>query len=226
MFALLLILFAAPQAGPPPDYNKAYDILMAAKVQAYYAKIQDFKSAFKHIYTKRFHGPQPVRYGYIWVKKPGKMYWRYDAPKRRIFVCDGSRIWIYTPDKHQALWRDIQHSKLPSAVKFLWGGGDILADFYVKVLTHSKYGGAGKVVLKLKPKRPSTHYTHILFVTTPKGPIAPVVQTIVYDLLGNRNQYTFVHPVLNSRILDKRFAFHPPRGTRVIHATDKATTTP
>jgi outer membrane lipoprotein carrier protein len=222
----MAFLLAGGQAGatgePPKGYNKAFDILMAAKVQAYYATIEDYKAAFKHVYVKRYHGKQKPRYGYLWVKKPGKMYWRYDAPQKRHFICDGKKIWIYTPGDKQVLWRSVARSQLPSAVKFLWGSGNLLKEFYVKLLDDSKYGGEGKKVLKLKPIKPTSHYSHILFVVKPEGKVARVVETLVYDSLGNKNHYVFRNPKRNTKIQNSRFDFTPPKGVRVIHAARKA----
>jgi outer membrane lipoprotein carrier protein len=217
----LLLGGQSASAGPPKGYNKAFDILTAAKIQAYYAKIKDFKAAFTHIYYKRYHGKQKPRYGYLWVKKPGKMYWRYDAPQKRHFICDGKRIWIYTPGDKQVLWRKVARSQLPSAVKFLWGSGQILKEFYIKILHNSKYGGKGKTVLRLQPIKPTSHYTHILFVIEPAGKTAKVTETLVYDSLGNKNHYIFRKPKLNTGIQSTRFNFAPPKGVRVIHATRK-----
>ena len=225
IWALLLTILTPGQVdekGVPIGYNKAMDILTAAKVQSYYSKIKDYKGSFKHIYVKRYHGEQKPRYGYLWVKKPGMMYWRYDAPHKRHFVCDGKKIWIYTPGDKQVLWRRVKRSQLPSAVKFLFGSGQLLSEFFVKRLPKSKYGGKGKVVLKLKPIKPTSHYAHILFVLKPQGQMAKVTETLVYDSLGNKNHYIFKNTKLNTRIQAKRFKFKPPKGVRVIHATKKA----
>ncbi len=218
---LLTLVLALPAAGPPEGYNKAYDILMAAKVQAYYSHMKDFKASFVQTYVKRYHGEQKPRYGYVWIKKPGKMYWRYDSPRKRAFVSDGKKIYLYDAARKQLIWRTIRLDQLPSATKFLWGSSKILDEFYVKVLPHSKYGGPGKVVLKLLPKKRSPNFSHILFVLNPKGRQAEVTETIVYDVLGNKNRYRFKHPVINSNIPDSRFAFKAPAHTRVIQATDK-----
>jgi outer membrane lipoprotein carrier protein len=221
----IMVLIALAAANPLPaaaaggGYNKAMDILMAAKVQAYYARIKDFKAKFKQVYTKAYHGKQRPRYGYLWVKKPGLMRWRYDSPQKRLFVCDGRKVWIYTPGDKQVLWRRVQLSKLPSAVKFLWGSGNLLNEFKVKILTRSKYRKKGTVVLKLKPVKATSHYAHILFVLKPEGPIARVLETLVYDALGNNNHYIFSNREINTRIRKSRFQFTPPRGVRVIEAT-------
>lgn len=213
------------QTPAPKGFNNAYDQLVASKVQVYYSGIKDFKAGFQHIYTKAYHAKERPRYGYLWVKKPGKMYWRYDSPQKRMFVCDGKRVWIYTPGDKQVLWRNVQRSQLPSAVKFLWGAGNILAEFHVKVIK-SKYGRAGSIVLKLVPRRTTSHYTHILFVLKDMGRQAVVTESIVYDSLGNKNHYIFNNTQLNTRIPDNRFVFTPPRGVRVIEATDQKSMKP
>ncbi len=225
MFWFLLMTLLSPgQTGKtsvPKGFNNAMDILTAAKVQAYYEGIKDYKGAFTHIYTKRFHEKEKPRYGYLWVKRPGKMYWRYDSPEKRHFICDSKKIWIYTPGEKQVLWQSVSRSQLPSAVKFLWGAGELLSEFYVRLLSKSKYATKGRQVLKLRPIKPTTHYSHILFVLEPDGKSARVAETVVYDALGNINHYIFRNTEINTRIPDKQFHFQPPKGVRVIEATQK-----
>ena len=228
MWTLLVTFVLAQQAssqqtqtsGPPKGFNRAFDILMAAKVQAYYTSIKTFEARFVQIYEKRYHGPQPPREGRVWTKKPGKMLWVYEKPTRKLFVCDGKRVWLYDPGRRQVLWRRVDLSRLPSAVRFLWGTGRILDEFYVRVLDHSKYGGPGKTVLKLVPKRPTSQFSHLLLVTVPKGRRAEVRESILYDVLGNKNRYIFKDVRVNVPIPDSKFSVKPPRGVRVIEARD------
>jgi len=210
--------FAQQNATAPKGYNHADAIWLAARVQAYYNKTKDFKAKFKQIYAKAYHGAQKPRFGYLWVKKPGLMRWDYVSPRKKQLVCDGTKLWIYVPGDKQVFWRDLKSSALPTAISFLWGRGNILADFHVKVLGVSKYERPGTSVLKLLPKVANSNFKHVLFVVNAKTGM--VQESVLFDHLGNRNHYVFTNPKPNTRIAKSRFRFTPPAGVRVIKATD------
>jgi len=203
------------QQSAPKGYNHADAIWLASNVQAFYNKSKDFKSKFKQIYSKAYHGPQKPRYGYMWVKKPGLMRWDYTSPRKKQLICDGQKIWIYDPGYKQVFWRNVKTSAIPTAVSFLWGTGKILNEFYVMIVRGSKYAKPGTKVLRLMPKIPNSNFKHVLFVV---GKMGVVAETIVYDHLRNKNHYYFMDPKRNTGVTKVRFSFKPPRGVRVIQA--------
>ena len=208
--------FAQQNATAPKGYNHADAIWLAARVQAYYNKTKDFKAKFKQVYSKAYHGAQKPRWGYMWVKKPGLMRWNYDSPKKKFLICDGSKIWIYTPSYKQVFWRYVKTSAVPSAVSFLWGKGNITGEFWVRVLKKSKFQKPGTKVMKMLPKVANSNYKHVLFVVDAKT--AMVVQSVVYDHLRNKNHYFFLNAKANTGVRKSRFKFTPPKGVRVIRA--------
>ena len=208
---------ARAAASYPPGYQLAEALYVAQKVQAYYNKTRDFKAKFQQIYKKAFHGTQPPRYGYLWVKKPGLMRWDYVSPRKKQLISDGQKLWIYVPGDKQVFWKDLKSSALPTAVTFLWGRGKLLDDFWVKVLPGSKYTKPGTMVLKLLPKQPNANFKHLLFVVELKTGM--VRESLIFDHLGNRNHYIFSQARANTRIPTATFKFTPPQGVRVIRAT-------
>ncbi len=224
MTAALLATAIALSAGvggqtAPKGYNHADAIWLAARVQAYYNKTKDFKAKFKQEYYKAYHGKQKTQWGYMWVKKPGLMRWDYTTPKKKQLICDGKKLWIYTPSYKQVFYRSIKKSAVPSAVSFLWGQGKITNEFFVMIVKGSKYAKTGMTVLRLKPKIPNSNYKHVLFVVNSKTAI--VMQSVVYDHLRNKNHYYFMNPKANTGVQTKWFKFKPPKGVRVIKATAK-----
>ena len=205
-------------AKPLVGYNLPDAQLACVKIQGYYNKISTFRASFKQVFTKRFHGAQKPEKGILFIKKPGKMYWEYQKPEKKYFIIDGKRAWVYEPASKQALWKNIQDSSLPTPVKFLWGKGNLVAEFNIKLIPRSKFGGKGLTVLKLVPKKRSPHYRSVLFVHNTKG---AVVSSIVYDHDGNKNQITFSNMKLNTKIPDSRFSFKPPKGVQVLQASGK-----
>ncbi|MFH2009524.1 MAG: outer membrane lipoprotein chaperone LolA [bacterium] len=204
------------QQSAPKGYNHADAIWLASRVQAYYNKTTDFKAKFKQVYSKAYHGPQTPRWGYMWVKKPGLMRWDYTSPRKKQLICDGQKIWIYDPGYKQVFWRDVKTSAIPTAVSFLWGKGNIVNEFYVMIVSGSKYAKPGTKVLRLMPKLPNSNFKHVLFVVDSKTAI--VVETVVYDHLSNKNHYFFMNATANTGVTRVRFSFKPPAGVRVIRA--------
>ena len=215
--AAVAVTTGMPAQTAPTGYNHADATFLAARVQAYYNKTTDFKAKFKHVYSKAYHGAQKPRFGYLWVKKPGLMRWDYRSPRKKALICDGTKIWIYNPGDKQVFWRLVKTSAIPSAVSFLWGKGNIVSEFWVKIVRGSKYKKPGNQVLWLLPKNPNGNYKHILFVVDAKT--AMVKQSVVYDHLSNKNHYFFMNAEANTGVRNTRFKFTPPRGVRVIKAT-------
>lgn len=209
---------AVPSGGAPVGYDTPEALFIAGKVQGYYNQTRDFKSKFKQIYSKAFHGPEAPRFGYLWVKKPGLMRWDYAPPHKRQLICDGKKIWIHVPGDKQVFWRDLQESALPTAISFLWGQGSITSEFYVTLVGGSKYASPKTIVIKLLPKQPNSNFKHVLFVVETATGI--VSQSLIYDHLDNKNHYVFTEPVANSGVRADTFRFTPPAGVRVIKATD------
>jgi outer membrane lipoprotein carrier protein len=219
MLALWLTLTLGQPQTAPAGFNHADAIMMAARVQAYYNQTKDYKAKFKQVYRKRYHGAQAPSFGYLWVKKPGLMRWDYASPRKKQLICDGSKIWIYVPGDKQVFWRLVKASQLPSAISFLWGKGNIIADFWVKIVHRSKYAKPGTQVLMLQPKVANLNYKFILFVVKPSRKTAMVVESLIQDYQGNKNHFFFSNPATNTGVQPTWFKFTPPRGVRVIRAT-------
>jgi outer membrane lipoprotein carrier protein len=217
ILALVLSAPSAPAVAPAPVANQAHDLWIAGLVQKYYNNTKDFKAKFKQMYKKAYHGPQKPRFGYLWVKKPGLMRWDYVSPRKKKLICDGNKIWIYVPGDKQVFWRDLKASALPTAISFLWGKGNIIADFDIRTLARSKYERKDTVVIKLVPKVPNSNFKHVLFVVD--NATGMVRESVLYDHLGNRNHYVFSSPKVNTGVRRSRFQFTPPPGVRVIKAT-------
>jgi outer membrane lipoprotein carrier protein len=217
LVSALLVSTGTPGQTPPKGFNQADAVVAVAQVQKYYDQTRDFKAKFSQVYSKAYHGAEPARYGYLWVKKPGLMRWNYDSPRKKELVCDGAKIWIYDPGYKQVFWSHLKDSAVPSAVSFLWGKGNLTGDFWVKILTTSKYLKPSTKVIMLQPKQPTGSFKHVLFVVDVRTNM--VVETLVYDHLGNKNHYVFSLPQANTSPQDSLFKFTPPAGVRIIEGT-------
>ncbi|MDA3864333.1 MAG: outer membrane lipoprotein chaperone LolA [Deltaproteobacteria bacterium] len=221
IISLFLIMNLLPAAKEKESnklggYNLPDAQLACLKIQKYYNSIKSFKSKFKQVYYKRFYGPQKPETGELFLEKPGKMAWEYKKPEKKFFIVDGKKVWIYEPANKQVLWRKLGESNLPTPVKFLWGKGNLVREYNVKLIPKSKYATPDTRVLKLVPRKKSNHYRSVLFVFDKNG---AVKQSIVYDHNGNKNRIYFSKIKLNQKIKSSKFNFKPPKGVQVLHAS-------
>ena len=155
--------------------------------------------------------------GVLRLKKPGKMRWDYEKPEKKLFVTDGSVLWMYEPEDEQAFRQPLNSSQLPAQVSFLFGKGRLSDEFDITYLDGQKLGGAGDFVLKLVPKKATAQYKHLVFVVD--GKTYMVKETLLFDQQGGSNHIVFsgIETNLKTDIDDSRFAFTPPANTKIIN---------
>lgn len=187
------------------------------KVQKFYDSVKDLKGSFKQDIKDARYGRQTIGYGYVRLKKPGKMRWEFVQPEKKLFVSDGSVLWVHEPEDEQVYKQSLAESALPSTVSFLFGKGRLDKEFTV---TAPEDGGGilnpppGEIVLKLVPRQPNTQYKHILFVVQMESGM--VSRTVVFDHEARINSMTFTGFEINTGQPDSHFAFTPPKGVKVV----------
>ena len=85
VLALLTSAVAARQPSAPQ---------VAANLQAKYDRIRDFSADFTQVYESGVLKRKLTEKGKLQVKKPGRMRWDYTSPEKKLFVSDGSRIYL------------------------------------------------------------------------------------------------------------------------------------
>jgi outer membrane lipoprotein carrier protein len=187
------------------------------KVQAFYQNIADYQSNFVQVYTDVAAGEETETGGKVFFKKPGKMRWDYYEKKdgkttiKKVLVSDGKEFNIYEAEFSQYYRRCLGDSRLPTAISFLMGTGDLKTDFDSKLLP-TKSGTS--LTLELTPKKSSGKYKRIVF--TVDATTFAVTRTTVYDPYGNTNQITFLKSAINKKLPDAGFVFPPPKGARIL----------
>ena len=157
---------------------------------------------------------EAVERGTMQIKKPARMRWTYEAPERKVFVADGTRIYSYIPEDRQVLWRRSRRrprrpprrcfspvtaaslgiSKRPSRRSPIPRPGR----------THSNWSRtAGK---------PSTDW---LVLVVDRGTYR-LRKLITADAQGGQSTFTFSDVRENMGIPDSAFRFTIPRGVDVV----------
>ena len=189
------------------------------KVQSFYAGASDFQADFKQTYTYRIYGRKKVSTGRVYFKKPSKMRWDYEVPIKRIFVADGSHLWVYEPEEAQVFKRTLNSSQLPVALRFMKGEGKLSEDFIVTRVTATTQKNHS--VIHLKPRVPSPDF--VLLQITINRDTGAVSSSMLTDPTQNTNRIDFVGVKVNQGLPDAGFSFTPPEGVQVI---DEAATSP
>lgn len=204
---------AAAQQAPPTTNVTA----VVERVQKLYEGTTDLHARFTQT-TKGIMGQRQAA-GEVWLKKPGKMRWDYSKPEKKLFIADGTLLWVYEPEDEQAFKQPLSSSQLPTQVSFLFGKGRLLDDFDISPLPAKDaqgLGGPGDVALKLVPKTATLQYRYLAFIVDPKSGV--VKETVVYDQQGGQNRIAFqgIETNVKGGVDDARFRFTPPPGTQVV----------
>jgi outer membrane lipoprotein carrier protein len=200
---------AAAPARPPTAET-------VAKIQQVYEKTASLKAKFAQVMS----GPMGKRQasGTVLLKKPGMMRWDYEKPEKKLFVADGTTLWVYEPEDEQAYKQPLSGSQLPAQVSFLFGRGKLSDEFDITYLDGQSLGEPGDLVLKLVPKVASAQYRYLVFVVSPSTFL--VKETVLYDQQGGQNDIAFSAVEQNPKagIDTARFQFTPPANTKIINA--------
>lgn len=183
-----------------------------AGVQKFYGGIAGVKAKFRQEVTNATFGRTDISDGQLLIKKPGKMRWEYYSKKRKgltkvakDFISNGSFLYVVDYENKQVIQKDLQKNLLPTAVTFLYGKGDLAADFTPSLDTSGTYGAKGDLVIKLDPKKPSAQYKTLHLVVDATA--YRVKESILVDSAGNKNHFRFFEPNFEAKIDDKTFEF-------------------
>ena len=199
---------AATAPAPASDAAAIVD-----KVQQFYGSIKQVTALFRQTVTNNTFGSSKASDGKVWLEKPGKMRWDYfesshgQVQVKKSFISNGAYLYVVEHDNKQVVKKNLQHDLMPVAVSFLYGTGDLNAEFNAQLDTSGTYGSKSDVVLKLTPKQPSAQYKDLILVVSPKD--YHVTQSIIIDSSNNTNHFQFYSPDFTTPVKDTWFQFDP-----------------
>jgi outer membrane lipoprotein carrier protein len=205
LIALAPVARPAAQATPSPAD-------LAQRIQAHYDTVRDFRAGFTQTYISGALGEKEIDRGTVRIKKPNRMYWKYDAPTKRTWVADGSRIISYdaTPgDPSCSITPLPQGDQIPQGVMFLAGRGNLVRDFTGSVPA-SPADGTWR--LDLVPHTPQDDFTALTIIVNRKT--LALESFITTDREGNTSRFDFSALQENAGLSDAEFNFTPPRGVK------------
>ncbi|HEY1554418.1 MAG TPA: outer membrane lipoprotein carrier protein LolA [Kofleriaceae bacterium] len=223
-FITSILLFATVSIASAQPATNATTVV--DQVQKFYANIKQVTAMFRQEVTNNTFGSTKQSDGTLWIEKPGKMRWDYLDKKpttstvvvKKSFISDGSQLWVVDHENKQVLKKSLQQDMLPVAVTFLYGKGNLSADFNPAIDTSSSYGAKGDIVLKLTPKQPSAQYKALYLVLNPTD--YHVKESVIVDSSSNVNHFHFYSPDFDKPMKDSWFQFDPAsvKSYRVVDA--------
>lgn len=192
--------------------DNASDVLVM--VQAFYDGSADLEAKFKQTYWNPTYSEAKKTSGKLKLKKPGKMIWDYKDGQDADVYANGDTLWMVEHDTRQVIKTTVSgNAEVNAALKFLFGGEQLLREFKVRYADAEKtkrHGGADHYVLELRPKQDNKHYKGMLLVI--HATTGRVDRFMVYNTDGSSNSFQLSGIKTNVGIADKVFEFKLPAG--------------
>jgi outer membrane lipoprotein carrier protein len=202
----VLALLALPAAAQQQTAQQ-----VAAALQAKYDQIRDFSADFTQQYESGVLKRTITERGKVQVKKPGRMRWDYKAPEEKLFVSDGSRIYLWVPADNQVTTSQVPaQDEATMAVLFLVGKGNLTRDFNVSFTGEAP---AGTHSLRLDPKLPERDYDWLEIVVDRSS--LQIRSLTAADRQGGQSTFHLSNFKENVGIPDSTFTFKIPPGADV-----------
>ena len=185
---------------------------LVERLQEAYERMQSFSADFDQIFHG--HNVQLRETGIVMMKKPGKMYWEYQRPTKKLFVADGTKSYFYVPRDKQVIISELALESEGTPLLFLVGKGNIGQDFEVESELETQPLQAGNRVVRLTPKQPQGQFSHVILEIDPSDYL--IQRLIVVEPIGVRNEYILNNLQENRRIPDRQFEFKIPDQVEVL----------
>jgi len=185
-----------------------------SEIQNRYEKTNDFEANFVQEYIGKVMKQANRGEGKVYFKKKGMMRWDYTNPNQKL-ISDGRTLWYYQPEEKQVLLSDISkvlQDKTPLA--FLAGEGNLGRDFNILNLNEAVSQKEDNYIIELSPKGPLATLAKLTLTVDKKTYI--ILQTDVFDGLGNVTRTRFIDIKTNVGLSNSFFHFSIPPGTEVI----------
>lgn len=179
------------------------DLLKA--VETHYNHAKTLQVLFKEQYTPAGR-PARTESGLLMLSKPGKMRWDYSQPKGKLFISDGSNIWLYSPADNHAEKMPLKESDdMRAPLAFLLGRLHFEKEF--KNIKATPEGRNTRITAE--PKSDNLPYSQVEFLVAPDDHIVELKVTY-FD--KSTLQYYFDQERVDPKLDSKLFHFELPPG--------------
>lgn len=199
----------------------ASGLAVLAEIQTRYENTNDLEANFLQEYIGKVMRQSNRGEGIVYFKKKGMMRWDYRIPNQKL-ISDGRTLWYYQPEEKQVVISDV--SKALKEFGFLAGEGDLRRDFELLNMSESISPKEGSFVLELIPKEPHAALSKLTLTVDKKTYY--VIQTDVFDELGNVTRTRFTDIQTNKELPNSLFHFTIPPGVEVLKMKEPSVPSP
>jgi outer membrane lipoprotein carrier protein len=170
--------------------------------------VADLSARFTQTYVSGSIGREVVERGVVFLKRPGRMLWKYQRPEEKTFVADGKSFYFYIPAERQVIVRD-QAGQRGIPALLLSEEASLLTQFEAAL----EDAPAGVRRLRLTPKKADPDVESVL-LDVDAGYRVRTVR--IHDAQGNQSRFDFSEIKENVGLQDRLFRFEIPKGVEVI----------
>jgi chaperone LolA len=183
-------------------------------VQGRYGSMRSLAATFDQESRVASLGRPRTRAGRLFFQPPGRMRWEYDPPDAQLIVADGRQLWLYRPDRRQAVVQPMDAALTrQTPFLFLLGRGDFASEFTWEERDLA-VGSGGAVAVALRPRVESADLARLTLEIVPGE--CRLSGTLVEDAYGNRTRLVFAAERADAALDPGLFRFAPPEGTEVV----------
>jgi len=196
---LLVLVFQVGVA----DAGKAEQTL-----QAFFSDLRTLQADFHQQVIGSDNVLQQETSGRLWIQRPGRFRWNYEAPYRQQIVADGERIWTYDEDLDQVTVQPLTEVLGSTPAMLLSGGQPLDEVFHLEELPPEQ--GATKV--RLTPVSAAENIIDLQLYFT----AGQLTRIDAKDSLGNTTLFRFSALERNIALDHALFKFDIPAGADVV----------
>ena len=197
----LLGILPLPEA--PPSATE-----LVRQLDRHRQAVLDLSARFTQTYVSGSIGREVVERGVVFLKRPGRMLWKYQRPEEKTFVADGKSFYFYIPAERQVIVRAQAGERGIPAV-LLSEEASLLEQFQAAL----EEAPPGVKRLRLTPKKADPDVESVL-LDVDAGYRVRTVR--IHDAQGNQSRFDFHEIKENVGLQDRLFRFEIPKGVEVI----------
>lgn len=153
--------------------------------------------------------------GEVAIARPGKFYWKSQAPDPILVVADGHHLWNYDIDLSQVTKQTLKDTLKNSPAQLLAGNVNTLKNtFSIGYAEKNQCNKTADTCFALKPKQKDAPFSNIL-IGLSKNKLTEIK---MHDPLGQTVYTIFSQISINGKIDPQMFVFTPPKGVDIIRA--------
>ncbi|MEK7207812.1 MAG: outer membrane lipoprotein chaperone LolA [Pseudomonadota bacterium] len=177
-------------------------------LQRFFTQVNSYSARFSQVVLDESHKTIQESSGSLWIERPNRFRWNYDAPFKQQIVSDGRRLWVYDVELQQVTVRSLGNGLGETPAMLLAGRGRLEDNFSVKPLEARD----NLAWAQITPRRKEGGYEDIR-----AGFASGKLRALeMVDGFGHTTRITFHAPQENAPIEPSRFSFKPPEGVDVV----------